>query len=311
MAAGTVLYINGFGSKGLDVKKVLAGMLHETSDPIINIYYPNQILDGVSETHADTAMNNLDAALLANVGTVGNPTKVVGHSAGAQFIFKWIREKGPTTSVDPTKVIFYGVGNPEMKHTGAIWRYPDDHTAIYPGPSTNQAGVGVGWGLPATGVTWEVHNIANEYDGWADAPNDPNNNEVKRVISSGFLSSKKHWDTGIFCWTKGADGPHSSLNYTKNLDTAFSYNDTAQGTNVWYHWIPADNIPRVNALSWLSFVSESVAAQSRPELNEAYDDRPVTLGTVPPGNDPPIGLPEPAPEPFNFFTWLWALLGWS
>jgi hypothetical protein len=310
MAAGTVLYINGFGGS-MDPKEFLGGMLVEAKDPIINIEYPNQIINGVSETHADTAMNNLDAALGTYVGTAANPTKVVGHSAGASFIYKWIREKGPTSSVDPTKVIFYAVGNPEMKHTGAIWRYPNDHPAIYPGPSTNQAGVGVGWGIPATGVTWELHSVANEYDGWADAPNDPLNDEVERVISSSFFGLQKHWDTSLFCFTKSASGPHSGKAYTKNLDTAFSYNDTAQGTDVWYHWIPADNIPRVNALSWLSFVSESVAAASRPELNEAYDDRPVTLGTVPPVNDPPIGLPEPAPEPFNFFTWLWALLGWS
>ena len=185
-----------------------------------------------------------------------------------------------------------------QKYTGASYRYPTESPPIYPGGGSYGTG---GWGIPLTGVPWELHTVANEYDGWADAPNDIDNVEVKKTVGGKAV----HWSHSIFSWTKSSNGPHSGKAYTKNLDTAYSYNDTAQGTDVWYHWIPTDPMPRAGALVWLSFMKEQVETEARPILNEAYDDRPVDLGKP----SEPVSQ-EPAAKPFNFFEWLFSLLGW-
>jgi hypothetical protein len=52
---------------------------------------------------------------------------------------------------------------------------------------------------------------------------------------------------------------------------------------------------------------QSVEEESRPVLNEAYNDRPVDLGKA---DEAPVFPDEPA-EPWNFFTWLFKLLGWG
>jgi len=299
--AGTLLYINAF-TGDMSVKEFLGGMLAPAGTKVINIPYPNKWYNGVSNTHANTAVANLTAALANNQGTVGEPTVVVGHSAGAQFIYKWIREVGPTSPQDPTTVVFYAVGNPEQKYTGASYRYYSESTPIYPG----NGNYGDGWGLPTSGIGWTVHTVANEYDGWADAPNDPNNSEVVKKVGG----KKEHWSHSIFCWTKSSNGPHSGKAYTANLDNAFSYNDTAQGTNVWYHWIPRDPMPRAKNLSGTNFARQEMEKYYRPILNEAYDDRPVSLGVnVGPTPEPPT-QEEPV-EPWNFFTWLFSLFGWN
>ena len=296
--SGTLLYINGF-TGDMKPKEFLGGMLAPAGTKIINVPYPNQWHDGVSEAHAETAIANLDQALTDNPGTVSAPTKVVGHSAGGQFVYKWIREEGPTSLIDPTTVVFYSVGNPEQKYTGASYRYPTESPPIYPGGGN----YGDGWGLPVSGIPWEVHTVANEYDGWADAPNDPNNEEVVKKVGG----KTEHWSHSILSWTKSSNGPHSSKRYTSNLDDAYSYQDTAQGTNVWYHWLPQEYMPRAKNLALFAFMRQSVEEESRPVLNEAYNDRPVDLGKA---DEAPVFPDEPA-EPWNFFTWLFKLLGWG
>lgn len=310
---GTLLYINAF-TGDMKPKEFLDGMLAPPGTNIINVPYPNQWYDGVSNEHAETAVANLTQALADNQGTVSAPTKVVGHSAGAQFIYKWVREVGPTSPQDPDTVVFYSVGNPEQKYTGASYRYPTESPPMYPGGGA----YGDGWGLPVSGIPWTIHTVANEYDGWADAPNDPNNEEVVKKVGGKAV----HWSHSIFSYTKSASGPHSGAAYNQqNLDNAYSFNDTAQGTNVWYYWIPIDPMPRAKNLVWLSFMRQEVEEEARPTLNQAYDDRPVDLGknVLPdpdepegPGNEPPAPPTQEDPvEPWNFFTWLFKLLGWG
>ena len=226
----------------------------------------------------------------------GEPTIVVGHSAGGQFIYKWIREIGPTSPQDPATVVFYACGNPEMKYTGVIWRYTNEHTVIYPGPSTNP--YGDGWGLPTSGIPWTLHNVTNEYDGWADAPTDPDNVEVKAVVGG----KSPHWNfSTLNAWCKGGDGPHGSQNYLHRVDYQYSYNDTAQGTNVWYHWLPRDPMPRAKNLRLFSFMRQEVEEEERPILNQAYNDRPGNAAALAERTPPDV-------EPWNFFTWLFAII---
>lgn len=289
---GTLLYLNPFGGS-MDPHKFLDGMFVDPGTKVVNVPYPNSLFDSVSNDNANIAVANLTEALANNPGTTEVPTKVIGHSAGGQMIYKWVREVGPTSPQDPDTVVFYSVGNPEQKYTGASYRYTAESPPIYPGGGA----YGDGWGLPVSGIPWTIHTVANEYDGWADAPADPNNVEVLKTVGGKSV----HWSQSMFCWTKSSSGPHSGKAYIKNLDDAYTHQDTGQGANVYYHWIPRDPMPRAKNLGFFSFMRQEVELEARPILNEAYNDRPGNAAAL-------AERTPPAVEPWNFFDWLFSII---
>lgn len=252
------------------------------------------------DSNATAAMNALDALLLANPGTVGTPTRVLGFSMGAQACLKWMRQKGPTTTVDPGKVEFYLCGCPEMPYNGASVLYPEDHPAIYPGETAHWWGCptpeefhgefGVGYG-PPTVCPWDITFVINEWDGWCDAPNKTGNEKADKNAAAGRKSSGNH---GLY--------PGTSLVDPRRVEWV-----DPDRTNIKYILVPKP-LPLLNSVKD-PLVKASEERKLRPIIEAAYD-RPMgnTTGLEPdprlpdevettveePKKPPP---PKPAPEP--------------
>lgn len=83
---------------------------------------------------------------------------IYGHSMGAQMIYKWLRDYGPTSDIDPATVTFVSTGNPERPRTGVSRVRPLQYPAMYGGV-----------GFPA-GTPYRVIDLARQYDFAADHP---------------------------------------------------------------------------------------------------------------------------------------------
>jgi hypothetical protein len=121
------------------------------------VWYPNI----PSRKNSELGVAALDKQLHETPGL-----KIVfGHSMGAQVAAKWLREKGPTSDIPASEVVFILGGNPERKYGGALlvparpklWGFwPIEPT--YGGP-----------GIPDD-TPYTVIDYARQYDWWADAP---------------------------------------------------------------------------------------------------------------------------------------------
>ncbi|WP_099024945.1 PE-PPE domain-containing protein [Mycolicibacterium palauense] len=140
----------------------------------------------ISDSSATTDMNNLDALMRDHLSDTADPLIVAGHSRGGQIIYKWIRQKGPTSDIDPESVLFISSGNPERKYGGRAYMRPDVNGSTYPGPSGGGAGVGYGI-LESTPYT--VLDINRQYDTWADYPNDWENPDALAQLSGDIHST--------------------------------------------------------------------------------------------------------------------------
>lgn len=298
--AGTVLYLPGglesissVVGLGFNAKKFLGGELGAGRKLLqVNPYKSSSFTNEAAHQN----MMNLDAMLHDYPGTAAVPTRVFGHSLGSQIIYKWMREKGPTSDLDPDTIEFYAAGCPEQRYTGASTLYPDESPAKYPGdpahggetwseesptPPEFYGGWGVGYGLPAT-IPWKLWCIAAQYDGWADAPNDPDNDQVKRVTKWFFIFPlQKMWDHSLTCLMKSSSGPHSSYDSDDSIplsdsDRNFVYQDPVNPT-VKYVWQQTYPLPSLNNLAWITFLARALDIDWRPELEEAYTHRPVSI----------------------------------
>ena len=146
----------------------------------------------ISDAAATEDMNDLDDLMHTHIASSASlPIVVAGHSRGGQVIYKWLREIGPTSDIDPADVLFISSGNPERKYNGASYVNPAGKPAVYPGTG----GAGVGYGLPSTPTAYTVIDIARQYDEWADYPNNyaagpaiDNINTIGSGIHSGYSS---------------------------------------------------------------------------------------------------------------------------
>lgn len=205
--------------------------------------------------YAKGGMNKLDDYLHRYVG---QKILVVTHSMGSQVVMKWLREKGPTSDINPTEVTFICTGNPERKYNG----FPDG--GDYPG------GPG-GTGLPAGGTPYRVIDIARQYDFWADHPNDEGNSTAMRNVDpkgSGLGSGNPvHLDySGV------SANPNDARNFS-----------ITEGT-VTYVWCPTYPAPLLADEDFFDTAQTLVPQDSvvREAIEVAYT-RPVTLPDPPPG----------------------------
>lgn len=220
-------------------------------------------------------MNALDALIGAHINATPNRLIVAGHSRGGQIIYKWLREKAPTSTYPTNKLLFISSGNPERKYGGRCFLRPDAYPPVYPG----SGGPGVGYGLPADLHGYQVLDIARQYDNWADYPN--------------------RWDNGAAMACINASDIHTAYSAAPELGLDGMPTDWADWTayfeseNVTYLTAPTYPLPMSadRPLSWLAELfrgrpirqhqEQAVfrdAAQRR--MIEAAYDRPASVNIM-------------------------------
>jgi len=139
--------------------------LFESPNQRVRIPYPNF----PSDAHLDTGVANLDQYLhdfMGNTANNGHRAVVVGHSFGAEVQDAWLREKGPTSDIDPNRVEFILTGDPEAKYNGCM-NIPATVTESPPCEFRYDGGGTKGF---PDGTRYSVTVVARQYDFWADAP---------------------------------------------------------------------------------------------------------------------------------------------
>ena len=186
------------------------------------------------------------------------PYHIYGHDLGAQVICRWLREFGPTTTLDPTDVTFYLSGNPERKYNG--WpkggEYPGFHDHPRGRDGVNDPG---GSGIPGN-TPFRVYDIARQYDEVADFPNDTTNvDAMLNIDASKALGS----------------GPHKDYSA---VDLASEANSTFDEGNVTYLWSPTLVLPL--ALKYASPDAVTEADTYHREIVEEAYNRPAVGQTL-------------------------------
>lgn len=151
-----------------------------------------------STANAAAAVVTLDSYLQSHINDPGGVV-VFGHSMGSQVAYKWLREYGPTSAIDPAKVQFILTGNPDRKYGGTLRvmspPLPLSSAVIYGGP-----------GLPED-TPYRVMDIARQYEYFADYPSalNPNNTAVSNVsiwLHLDYFHVGLN-DPGNVTWTEG------------------------------------------------------------------------------------------------------------
>ena len=288
-----LLYLNPVGGS-MDAKKWAKGEL-SAGRSVVKVSWNNSFL--VSNTNAHGGMTNLDTALPKYPGTPEVPTIIIGFSGGAQVIEKWLREKGPTSSIDPSTVKFYLFGSPENQF-GSCARNPADDPPKYPGdPAANgtahtskcktppefHGGIGIGFSVPPN-CAYDVTYVTAQYDGWADGPTDPNNPQLLRIYMGwSFGMWHQMWEMGdLFCYMRLGTYAHSGKSYiARSVNPADPNNrqwtDPAN-PNVKYLWSMTYPTPHANPTKSSKSKTREADMVERPELELAFT-RPVVMPT--------------------------------
>lgn len=218
----------------------------------VDIAYTNS----PSLSNAEQGAENLDTFLHSKAGK----KVVTGHSMGAQVIYKWMRDYGPSSDIDPDDVGFISSGNMERKY-GGIAHVDDGNISGIP----IIAGYG-GNGLPDP-CPWTVVDVARQYDPFADYPTEADVEPAQDNIDKAFSLIK--------------DNPHSD--YTTVSLTDPGNVKFVEGT-VTYILAPYFPLPMVRKTYWYLVASSQAYKDEslRPQV-EAHYDRPFTsVPTAPP-----------------------------
>lgn len=163
----------------------LFGELWRSPSTVEAIDYPN------TPSNANAAAGAAAVNTILNSYTPSHDVIIYGHSMGAQVIYKWLREYGPTSTIPTSKVLFVSTGNPERKCSGVSVVRPGDYPAAYPGTG----GEGVGYGLPAAPTPYTVIDLARQYDFYADHPATLTNRVAMQNIGSILCPIHRDYNT--------------------------------------------------------------------------------------------------------------------
>ncbi len=305
----------------MDPRLMLAGrfvnddLMPDVDRPIVNVKWDN--FDFIPKnTNAHDGALELVRLMLLYPGTPADPTDIVCHSGGSQVANKAIREiehllalLGGGT-IDWSGYRFWLCGDPETCFTGASYLYPEACPPVYPGntshypgcptPPEFHGGYGIGFGLPFP-CPVEVNVIIHQYDGWAMAPVDPDNSEMRRaqgISLFGILFGSRVWDFTLGCITKQV--PHAGRTYYGlDIDAGtdggvFTYTDPLRpSVKHWYvRNYPVPSLAKVR-LKWLA---RDLDIKRRPVMDQAYG--PYNAGSR-------RGLPVtiPAPDYDDTLSW--------
>lgn len=215
-----------------------------------HVVYPNVPLITALDQGADL----LNDALIATSGH-----KIVfAHSLGALVAHHWLTDYAPDSTIPFADLEFILIGNPCRKYGGML--SGESRLAPYVGPLSDLNGAAP---LPAV-VNYQVRDLARQYDGWADWPND--DFEPISVANATLGANTLH-----------VDYTNQSLDDPDN----FSYFEG----NIEYIW--SRTVPMPMSTYSLGLFPDSLF---RKIVEQSYD-RPVDLesGSVP-GNDNPRTL---------------------
>lgn len=190
----------------------------------------------------DDAVDTLDTAL-HNTGYT-TPLIAYGHWVGGQVIYKWLRDYGPTSDIDPADVQFVATGCPERKYNGAFRSPAYNWQAILYG----------GEGLPDD-TPYTVKELARQYDYYGDYPNDTLNHTAMSNIWAGKDTHNNYFDVSL------------------DDDNLATY---TEGT-IDYMLSPTYPLPMLDWLKWLpSWIWVDQDRQLRDIVEGAYN-RPMVL----------------------------------
>lgn len=226
---------------------------HLTGEMFRGLYYRSNIpyTNTPSLANAEECAENIDAFLHTVVR--GTRRKIAcGHSMGAQGIYKWMRDYGPTSDIDPEEVAFISSGNMERKY-GGIAHVEDGN--ILGVPIVASYG---GNGLPDP-CPWRVIDIARQYDPFADYPETAGDSDVvsQDNINKSFSLIK--------------DNPHKDYTKVSLVDPANLWFN--EGT-VSYVLVPTFPLPLVAKTYWYSVATQQKKEPVLRPLVEADYDRP-------------------------------------
>jgi hypothetical protein len=165
----TVFTIDGAGWNGF-LRFMCRGAVTK-GKTIRRVDYPNTYFDGLRYVPAVRAVERgaqaLDDMLTTHFN--GRPDAddvlVFCVSMGAQVACKWLRERGPTSTVPAAKLSFLLLANPEQPFHGI---YAADPKLVRFMTLPDYGGVGVPESTP-----FAVTDLCRQYDGMADFPNLP------------------------------------------------------------------------------------------------------------------------------------------
>jgi hypothetical protein len=198
------------------------------------------------------------------VATHPGEVTLVGHSEGAEVLDLVLRQwaADPSTAPDPSRITVIRLGDPENKYGGYV--------VVTGGDS----GCGCGVGVPED-TPYKVIVVTNQYDGWADWPNNPASQYYWLAVANAFVGM----------WTV-------HLNYY-NVNPYADYPSYTEG-NITYKLAPTTSLPILLGGS---------NPQLQSQIEDAYVRPPYTTGgtsstttTVVPVAAPVVAPTQAAPQ---------------
>lgn len=210
------------------------------NNTVVPIIYQNW---GIDDWRMEQGADILDGQLHAHTP----PFVVLGFSMGARTVNLWLRNHGPTSSIDPADIKFIMGGDSTRKYGGVLYDAakngaPDD-------------------------TPYDVVDFAAQYDGWADWPADIWNLVALQNATTG--ASVVHGG-GYF---------NVSIEDSRNV----TYRDTVNGSpgNIKYVFSPTYPLPMLAGWAWWPEFQRQQDAALRPVVEAAYN-RPVLLDLLSP-----------------------------
>lgn len=139
----TVFTLAGAFGDPTQVPRMLRGQVTD-GNTVVPVYYPNWTLDWRG-SEVLMGVDDLDHVLTTTAGDL----VVMAHSLGAVVACRWLRVKGPTSTVDPARLKFILMGNSVSRYGGLLFE------EAISAPIDSR---------------YTVTDFKRQYDGWTDWP---------------------------------------------------------------------------------------------------------------------------------------------
>ena len=222
----------------------LQGSLCQSPRTCTEIHYP-------PSTNIPQGVSDLNDAIIGSTSDPTVPTTIVfGYSEGAEVAGQWVKQHaGDPTAPDPGDLTFVLIGNP---------------TRAYGGNLVETAG---GAGNPAAEAwpqsQYQVIDIAREYEGTADYPNNPSSPYYLLAVANAWAGWWFMHDT------------YSTVDMNDPANAVWTVGNTT------YVLVPTANIPLLEGLRGLGLtaLANALNTQLKAQVDHAYN-RPVPFPTT-------------------------------